>query len=135
MKTLPRHDRDPPEGKGVLLATQPPRNEQPSRRKSSFGCTSSLLTILALGTCGYSRFSTDTVTTTINGAESHKGEYLIYTDAGTFENTDAWYRGKFNSSDMHNEALKLRGKKVTIPKYGWRIPLFSVYENVVGIKE
>ncbi|MDO8556503.1 MAG: DUF1523 family protein [Nanoarchaeota archaeon] len=138
MKPGVEYQSNPPGGKGILLATQPPHNEQRPRKKSSFGCRSTLLTLLALGaigTCSYSRLSTDTVTTTINGAESHKGKYLIYTDAGTFENTDAWYRGKFSSSDMHNEAVKLKGKKATITKYGWRMPLFSMYENVVELKE
>jgi hypothetical protein len=29
----------------------------------------------------------------------------------------------------------LRGKVVKIKKYGWRMPLFSRYENVVKIEE
>jgi hypothetical protein len=42
---------------------------------------------------------------------------------------------KFNSGTIQNEAIRLRGKTVRIKKYGWRIALFSWYENVVKITE
>ena len=42
---------------------------------------------------------------------------------------------KFNSGTVQNEAVRLKGKTVKIKKYGWRIPLFSEYENVVKIEE
>lgn len=87
----------------------------------------------------YSYFVSDTITTTINGTDvkrySSKDKYLIFTDAGTFENTDAWYRFKFRSSDIQGQAKKLTGRKVNISRYGWRNPLSSSYPNVVGITE
>ncbi|MGE5856394.1 MAG: DUF1523 family protein [Syntrophaceae bacterium] len=31
--------------------------------------------------------------------------------------------------------MRLKGKQVKIWKYGWRIPILSMYENVVKIEE
>jgi Protein of unknown function (DUF1523) len=52
-----------------------------------------------------------------------------------FVNEDAKYRFKFNSGTVQNDAIQLRGKVVRIKKYGWRIAIFSMYENVVKIEE
>jgi hypothetical protein len=40
-----------------------------------------------------------------------------------------------NSGTIQNEAIRLKGREVMIKKYGWRLPLLSMYENVVSIKE
>jgi len=50
-------------------------------------------------------------------------------------NEDVWYRFKFDSGTVQNDAIRLRGKMVKIKKYGWRIPMFSMYENVLKITE
>jgi hypothetical protein len=50
-------------------------------------------------------------------------------------NSDAKYRLKFDSGTIQNEAIRLKGKTVRIKKYGWRIAIFSMYENVVKIEE
>lgn len=88
---------------------------------------------------GHSYFVSDTVVTKINGTEVKRYEksdvYLVFTDAGVFQNSDAWYRLKWNSSDLQNRVLKLKDKQVAIQKYGWRMPFFSAYENIVDIKE
>jgi len=63
------------------------------------------------------------------------GRFMIATDYRPFVNEDVWYRFKYNSGDVQNEAIRLRGKSVLIKKYGWRIPFLSMYENVVSIKE
>jgi hypothetical protein len=88
---------------------------------------------------GYSYFTPDTVTTRINEATvkryDKKDVYLAFTEAGVFKNTDAWYRLKFNSSDIQNEIMKLKGKEAEITKYGWRFRPLSMYENIVGVKE
>ena len=86
-----------------------------------------------------SYFIPDTVTTQITGTDTKRystgDKYLINTQATTFENTDAWYRFKFDSSDMQGQAKGLVGKTVEIEKYGWRIPMLSMYENIVEINE
>ena len=85
----------------------------------------------------YSYFVADTVVTRINDAQMTKvdGMFMIATEYRPFVNHDAKYRLKFNSGTVQNDAIKFRGKMVKIKKYGWRIPIFSRYENVVKIEE
>jgi hypothetical protein len=85
----------------------------------------------------YSYFVADTVQTRITDAQMTKVDqrYMIATEYRPFVNYDAWYRFKFNSGTIQNEAIRLKGKTVKIKKYGWRISLFSEYENVVKIEE
>jgi hypothetical protein len=63
--------------------------------------------------------------------------YLVFTDIintdeqKVFENSDSWLEKKINSSDIQN---KLKEEKTyRIETYGWRIPFFSMYENIVEI--
>jgi hypothetical protein len=63
------------------------------------------------------------------------GKFMIATEYRPFVNYDAKYRFKFNSGTVQNDAIKLRGKMVKIKKYGWRMPIFSMYENIVKIEE
>ena len=85
----------------------------------------------------YSYFVADTVQTRITDAEMTKvdGRFMIATEYRPFVNEDARYRFKFGSGTIQNEAIRLKGKPVRIKKYGWRMPLFSMYENVVKIEE
>jgi hypothetical protein len=85
----------------------------------------------------YSYFIPDTIRTRITDAQMAKveGHYMIATEYRPFVNHDAKYRLKFDSGTVQNEAIRLKGKEVMIRKYGWRIPVFSMYENVVSIKE
>jgi hypothetical protein len=85
----------------------------------------------------YSYFVADTVQTRITDAQMTKvdGKYMIATEYRPFVNCDAWYRFKFDSGTIQNEAVRLKGRTVKIKYYGWRIPLFSEYENVVKIEE
>ena len=93
----------------------------------------------AVGVPAYSYFVSDSVETKIIDTEikryDGRDKYLVFTDDGVFENTDAWYRGKFASSDIQRDCMKLKGKKAVIKKYGWRVPLTSSYENIVGVEE
>jgi hypothetical protein len=85
----------------------------------------------------YSFFVADTIRTKITDAQMTKvdGRYMIATEYRPFVNYDAWYRFKVNSGTVQNEAIRLKGREVFVKKYGWRISLFSMYENVVSIKE
>jgi hypothetical protein len=85
----------------------------------------------------YSYFISDTVETRITDAQMTKvdGRFMIATESLPFVNYDARYRFKFNSGSLQNEAIRLKGKPVKIGKYGWRMPIFSMYENIVSIKE
>jgi hypothetical protein len=85
----------------------------------------------------YSYFIPDTVRTRITDAQMAKvdGQFMIATEYRPFVNYDAKYRFKFNSGTIQNDAIRLKGKEVKIRKYGWRLSLFSTYENIVSIKE
>ena len=89
-----------------------------------------------LTTC-YSFYFSDTVRTKITDAQMTKVDdvYMIATEYNPLKNQDAWYRFKFDSGTVQNDAIKLKGKEVDITKYGLRWSLFSMYENVVEIEE
>jgi hypothetical protein len=93
--------------------------------------------LLAVLTTLYSYFISDSVVTKITDAQMTEvaGKFMIATEYRPFVNDDAKYRFKFDSATIQNEAIRLKGKAVRITKYGWRIPIFSMYENVVEIKE
>jgi hypothetical protein len=99
------------------------------------------LTLIAIAvfilTVLYSYFISDTIMTTITDAQMTKtdGRFMIATEDRPLVNEDAKYRFKFDSGTVQNEAIRLRGKVVKIKKYGWRLPIFSMYENVVKIEE
>lgn len=59
--------------------------------------------------------------------------YLIFTDHGVFRNDDAGWFAKFDSSDFYGE-LDV-GKHYRLKVYGWRIPILSMYPNIVRKKE
>ena len=84
----------------------------------------------------YSYFIADTIVTRITDAQMAKvdGRFMIATEYRPFVNNDARYRLKFDSGTVQNDAIKFRGQMVRIKKYGWRIPIFSMYENVVKIE-
>ena len=85
----------------------------------------------------YSYFISDTVRTRITDAQMTKvdGRFMIASEYRPFANYDAKYRLKVNSGTIQNEAIRLKGREVMIKKYGWRLPLLSMYENVLSIKE
>jgi len=75
-------------------------------------------------------------------------KYVVFTkDAKTgqaraFQNTDtllecAFGSCKFNSSDMQAQLAdaKASGKTVEVSTYGWRIPIFSSYKNIVSVTD
>ncbi len=85
----------------------------------------------------YSYFIADTIETRVTDAQMAKvdGRFMIATEYRPFVNYDARYRLKFNSGSVQNDAIRFKGDHVKIKKYGWRIPIFSMYENVVKIEE
>ena len=75
---------------------------------------------------------TDKETTITSHGENVSSKYIVFTENETFENTDLLFEGKFNSSDIQGK-LK-RGETYTAKVYGWRVPFFSMYRNIVVIK-
>ena len=65
-----------------------------------------------------------------NGSSTCK--YLIFTNKGTFEDTDSLVNGKFNSSDIFGELEP--GHTYTFKVYGFRSGFMSAYPNIVSVK-
>ncbi len=70
--------------------------------------------------------------------ETSSSKYLVFTElqdgqTRVFENTDSFLEMKFNSSDIQGQLQE--GGTYEIETYGWRIPMFSMYENIVGVNE
>ena len=93
--------------------------------------------IVLILTLLYSYFIADTIETRITDAQMTKVDerFMIATEYRPFVNEDVWYRFKWDSGTVQNDAIRLKGKPVRIKKYGWRIPVLSRYENVVSIRE
>ena len=66
---------------------------------------------------------------TVRDKERVDGRYLIYTDKGTFRNTDSWLFLKFSSADMQGKLGV--GETFKIKANGWRIPILSKFRNII----
>lgn len=56
-------------------------------------------------------------------------EYRVYTTAGTFKVTDSIVHPRFNSADVYGRLEA--GQTYTCEVYGYRIPLFSSFKNIL----
>lgn len=66
--------------------------------------------------------------TSSEGGVSSK--YLVYTDGEVFENTDSLLNGKFDSSDVYGRLKRDQSYRCKVE--GWRIPVFSMYRNILS---
>ena len=58
-----------------------------------------------------------------------KSTYLVFTDQGVFRNDDSFWHLKYNSSDVYG--MLDNGKRYNLKVYGWRIPILTMYPNIV----
>jgi len=65
-----------------------------------------------------------------NGSDS---KYIVFTDKETFENTDAFFHQKYDSSDVYSR-LKV-DCSYNMDVYGWRVPFISLYRNIIKINK
>lgn len=79
----------------------------------------------------------ETVSVTVTEKErirdGDNDKYLIWTEDEVFENTDEFLLGKFNSSDIYGNLKENETYECKV--YGWRIPLFSTYRNIISCEE
>lgn len=88
-----------------------------------------------------SNFNDTKYTITITDKDrTHSGneKYLVFGEDSdgnvrVFENSDTWLRWKWDSSDLQGK-LKI-GNTYEVTVVGYRVPLFSWYENIISIKE
>lgn len=75
----------------------------------------------------------------INGSgESTDSKYLVFADdvngkSRVFQNTDALFRLKWNSSNIQGELKVGHTYKITV--VGFRLSFMSMYENIIKVKE
>lgn len=75
----------------------------------------------------------------VNGSgESTESKYLIFADdvngeSRVFENTDALFRLKWNSSNIQGELKVGHTYKITV--VGFRLSFMSIYENIIKVEE
>ncbi len=100
--------------------------------------------ILVIGIpAGRSYLSTKTVTTEVitkervcdgNGNGGVECAYMIFTEAGEFEISDALIGTvRFNSASVYGKIRE--GRTYVIEYYGWRVPFLSMFPNVKSITE
>ena len=70
--------------------------------------------------------------------DTSSSKYLVFGDdengnALVFENTDCFVRGKWNSSNIQGQLKEGNTYKITV--VGYRIPFFSMYQNIIRIEE
>ena len=114
-----------------------------------------LVAVVAAGACGVTtcqHWDRETYKVQVTGTErvnkDDESKYIVFAkDVNTgqdlaFENTDSWLecffgRCKFDASNLQSQikAAEKDGSTVEIKTYGWRIPFFSMYENVVSVKK
>ena len=64
------------------------------------------------------------------GGSDQSCSYLIYTDHGTYEDTDSVTQGKFNSSDIYGDLTI--GQTYEFHLRGVRSGFMSWYPNIIG---
>lgn len=83
---------------------------------------------------GSKREVTDTVLKTervCSIGESGTCQYLVFGRKEVYSNSDSLLAWKFNSSDFYRDIEQGKTYKFTI--WGWRIPFFSSYRNIISI--
>jgi hypothetical protein len=88
---------------------------------------------LALGGVGCSSYLNDSqVTIKVMDKESVAveggHEYRVYTDTETYVMKDSIFKGRFRTSNDY--AHLVTGQTYTCTAFGWRVPLFSMFENL-----
>lgn len=95
-----------------------------------------ILGLIILNIAGLFNQNYYTVTITDKGIKrsGDSDRYLIYTTLEngsivTFQNTDNFFYGKFNSSNIYADLVV--GSKYKIKVVGFRIPFLSSYQNII----
>jgi hypothetical protein len=92
---------------------------------------------IPLGILTFPYWSAETISITVTDKErapSNKGGfYMVFSTQETLRNEDVRRYLKFNSSDIQGKLEN--GKTYKVKVYGWRVPLFSKYRNLVKVYE
>jgi hypothetical protein len=112
------------------------------KKKLTFLIALSLTALIGVGLWGVTtvyRSTEEVVVAHVRDKErvcSGEGDckYLVYTDQGTFENTDSLFLyGKTNSADV--QGFLQVGETYELTVVGWRWSLVSSFKNIVAVEE
>ena len=98
-----------------------------------------MLAAIALTTTGCSQVNKREVTITVQDKErvcesgNSSCKYLVFTDKGTFQNSDSLLSGKFDSSDVYGRLDE--GKTYVVKVAGFRQGILSMYPNIIEVVE
>lgn len=105
-----------------------------------------LILLLAIGSQMVFNFNDTEYTITITDKEriykgsgdSSSSKYLVFgddenSDSLVFENTDCFIRGKWNSSNLQGKMKEGNTYRITV--VGYRVPFFSMYQNIIKVEE
>jgi len=96
--------------------------------------------VLIIAFTAYPYGTSFTKDVTVADFEATKGtsgnKYLFFDGNGnTYQVGDCLMRGHFSSTDVFFTIKKLKDKRINVTGYGWRMPLFSMYPNIVRINK
>lgn len=112
--------------------------------KFGFGCFALFVVLVIFGSCAASWAAHgkretlmiqvgDKERVTESVGEEVSSRYLIYSTTETFEVTDSLIEGRFDSSDLYGSIQRDHCYHVEV--YGWRVPVLSMYRNIVSAEE
>ena len=95
-----------------------------------FGLVAGVSGLYTHGTAEQDTFTVDRVERT--GGDN--GKYLLWTTEGdVYKVADSWWNLHFSASDVYGKLKE--GNTYTADTYGWRVPFFSVYPNIVDAQK
>lgn len=77
--------------------------------------------------------TTITVTDKERVRSGDSDKYLVFAEEGTYEITDSFLAGQFDSSDIYGAIEP--GATYAVEHQGWRIPFLSAYPNLIELEE
>lgn len=104
-----------------------------------------IFVLLIIGVCAfdyYIGFTGETaVKDTVIGKERvnkytnghHESYYVVYGENATYQITDSWLRGRFDSSDVYGHIKEDHTYEFNV--IGKRIPILSHYQNIMEFRE
>lgn len=103
-----------------------------------------LVMVLGVFCSVYQSFNDHTYTVTVTDKDRVRNKdddgskYLVYADdlngkSMVFENTDSLLRWKWNSSNVQGSLKEGNTYKITV--VGYRVPIFSMYENIIKVEK
>ena len=93
----------------------------------------SIFVIVLAGYVGVGYATKHDVSAKIVKTERVQDTYMVYTDKGAFKLKDDFRFLNFRSGDWYGKLSSHIGQPVTLTVTGFRVPLFSMFQNIVGV--